>query len=193
MLGFLFRGKPSRGKEKRYDPARVIYAKALEQTRDPDCYTQGGVPDTFDGRFDLLVLHVFMVLNRLLDDGTQEDLSQKLFDSMFRDMDQTLREMGIGDMGIPKHMKKMMKAFNGRVHAYRDALSGPPDERSEKLEACLRRNLYGTLENPDTPAVRTMTSYVLANVQHLKEIDSESLKVGNFAYTKDDIFAESGV
>ena len=79
-----------------------VYSKALENTRKKSFYTEYGVPDTFDGRFDLLLLHIFLVFNRMLKESAvkAEDFNQALFDETFKDMDQTLREMGIGDMGV---------------------------------------------------------------------------------------------
>ncbi len=127
--------------------ARSIYAQMLTHVRQQDFYTQCGVPDSFDGRFDLLLLHAYLVQERMMADEAGEscdlvarDFNQALFDVTFFDMDQTLREMGIGDMGIPKHQKRMMKAFNGRMHIYAEVLD------AEDFKSALRKNLYGTVE-----------------------------------------------
>ncbi len=117
--------------------AEKLYSAALANVRQEIFYTKYGVPDTFDGRFDLLLLHIFIILQRTMNQDNYKELSQDLFDTMFKDMDQTLREMGIGDMGIPKHMKRMMQGFNGRMHAYHDALCSP-----DKLKEVIARNLY---------------------------------------------------
>lgn len=173
MFFHLFKQKrPSSGNVQ--DKARDFYARALGQVQKPFFYEKVGVPDTFDGRFDLLLLHIFVILHRLMGESDHKDLSQALFDVMFRDMDQTLREMGIGDMGVPKHMRKMMKAFNGRMHAYEMAidpkrLEGIKIEGIEQgsLADVLRRNLYGTLAEdklPDSVQMGLIERYVRDNL-----------------------------
>ena len=117
--------------------AKDLYASALENTRLEVFYREYSVPDSFDGRFDLLLLHIFIILRRIKGQDNYDELSQDLFNVMFKDMDQTLREMGIGDVGIPKHMKKMMLAFNGRMHAYQEAVSS-----AKALRGVVARNLY---------------------------------------------------
>ncbi len=118
------------------EEARDLYACALISTRKELFYSKYGVADSFDGRFDLLLLHIFIILRRAMGRDDYQKLSQAIFDIMFKDVDQTLRERGIGDVGIPKHMKKMMLAFNGRMHAYQDALE------SGDLKEAVARNLY---------------------------------------------------
>ena len=138
--------------------AEAAYAAMLEHIRKPAFYKDYGVPDTFDGRFELLVLHAFLVIERAGSEG--QEFAQALFDVLFADMDQTLREIGIGDMGVPKHMRRMMKAFNGRMHAYH---AGP-------LGTALGRNLYGTLPQGFIP-VEKMAAYVLECREALKSAE----------------------
>src|SRR6202042_1273633 len=95
------------------------YNICVAQARSPEFYSVLGVPDTVDGRFDLLVLHVALVMRKL---GPEADIKQQLFDLMFADMDQSLREMGVGDMSIGKRIKPMIAAFYGRAQAYERAL-----------------------------------------------------------------------
>ena len=122
-----------------------LYAAAVAQARAPGFYA-AGIPDTFDGRFDLLVLHVFLLVRRLRRDGRAgETLAQALFDATFDDMDRTLREMGVGDLGVPKRVKAMARAFYGRAAAYDAALDAPDDTR---LAAALGRNLLGDERAP---------------------------------------------
>lgn len=160
-------------------PARTIYAAVLDHIRQPIFYESGGVPDTLDGRFDLMLLHVFLVLNRLLN-GTAEDevLRQALFDVIFADMDQGLRESGIGDMGIPKHMRRMMKAFNGRMHAYKDAM------KSGDWTAALTRNLYGTRPDVEPEILSSMTEYIHENIKTVQEQSMEDLRRGVLRFKK---------
>lgn len=112
---------------------------ALAEARAPLWYTGFGVPDTFDGRFEMAVLALFMRLY------ARPDLAQPGFTAFFRQMELTLREMGVGDLSVPRHMKRMMSGFNGRVRSYWDATEA--QDRAALIDA-LRRNVYGTV--PDT-------------------------------------------
>ncbi|MGB1548449.1 MAG: ubiquinol-cytochrome C chaperone family protein, partial [Alphaproteobacteria bacterium] len=96
--------------------ARTLYTQIVAQARRKEFYTAGGVPDTLDGRFEMLALHAFLVLYRLkrLD---ADELAQALFDMMFADMDENLREIGVGDLSVDKRVKRMVSAFYGRVVA----------------------------------------------------------------------------
>lgn len=156
MFGVLFKQK-----NKIEGKAAHLYETAILNTRDIVFYKDYGVPDTFDGRFDLLLLHIYIQLNRIMDADDYDAVSQKLFDITFRDMDQTLREMGIGDMGITKHLKRMMKAFNGRVHAYQDAL-----EEKQDMNEVLKRNLYGTLDDISEKKVSKMAAFIKVNIEN---------------------------
>lgn len=122
---------------KDFDPATAkLYQACVTAARRPVFYTVYGVPDTVDGRFDLLLLHTTLVMLRLTDSAAK----QRLFDLMFADMERSLREMGVGDMGIGKKMKPMLAGFYGRGEAYQAALALTGDE---DLIAALTRNLYG--------------------------------------------------
>lgn len=155
--------------------ARRVYAAILEHIRQPVFYTDYGVPDTLDGRFDMMALHMFMVMDRALAEAPGgADFNQALFDVTFADMDQNLRESGIGDVGIPKHMRRMMKGFNGRLHAYNRSLA---DDAA--LEATLVRNVYGTLETPEFEKVKKMKAYVQASRDMLKARSFEDLMAGH--------------
>ncbi len=144
-------------------PARSLYKRVVAQARQPGFYRDCGVPDSVDGRFELIALHVFLVLRRLkADTGDGGKLGQALIDVMFQDMDQSLRELGAGDMGVGARVKHMAQGLFGRIAAYEDGLSGPP----EILEAALRRNLYGTVTaGPDQ--VRAMAAYLRAKAEAL--------------------------
>ncbi|MBL4803263.1 MAG: ubiquinol-cytochrome C chaperone family protein [Alphaproteobacteria bacterium] len=155
-----------------------VYAEALENTRKKEFYTEYGVPDTFDGRFDLLLLHIFMILNRMLKDSpvNAESFNQALFDETFKDMDQTLREMGIGDMGVPKHMRKMMKAFNGRMHGYQYAI------KENTLSFALKNNLYGTAPETDPAVILKMEQKVLEMEKVLQKQDVSDIMSGKINF-----------
>ena len=116
------------------DVAHALYLIAVAQARQPLFYAEHGVPDSVDGRFDLIVMHVFLLLRPLSklaeQDGDVElqaragNISQALFDTMFGDMDRSLREMGVSDIAVGKRVKHMAKAFYGRVAAYDEGLAG---------------------------------------------------------------------
>jgi cytochrome b pre-mRNA-processing protein 3 len=119
------------------DPAIAeLYRCCVAQARQPAFYETLGVPDTVDGRFDVLLLHVFLVMRSLKD---HPEATQSLFDLLFADMDRSLREMGVGDMSVGKKMKPMIMAFYGRTQAYEKALQ----EGSDALAIALQRNVYG--------------------------------------------------
>lgn len=161
--------------------AHQAYACILEHARQTEFYEKLGVPDTFDGRFDLMVLHAYLILHRMLEDGKQEaeTFNQALFDAIFADMDQTLREMGIGDMGVPKHMRKMMKGFNGRMHGYDEAL-----EQGTFAQA-LKRNLYGTALAPDDKKIAKMEAKALEMLAFLKTQSSADILSGHVRFEKE--------
>jgi cytochrome b pre-mRNA-processing protein 3 len=111
------------------DAARALYERAVAQARQPGFYTALGVPDSLDGRFDLVAVHVFLLLYRLKRErAAAAPLAQCLFDVMFDDMDESLRELGVGDLGVGWRVKAMAKALYGRLAAYEAGLAG--DDRS---------------------------------------------------------------
>jgi len=145
---------------RREQAARRLYAEVVAQSRHPDFYLRWGVPDTVDGRFDMVVLHAFLVMRRLgLADGKgsaeARALSQSLFDLMFADMDQNLREMGVSDLAVGNKIRKMVEAFYGRVAAYDAALGTVDDE----LAAALTRNIYREAP-PTAEAPKALAAYL---------------------------------
>ncbi len=151
MLARFFR--PSAQREAAYR----LYGRIVAAARRPEFFAVRGVPDTVDGRFELIALHASLVFRRLAADHPRaRDFSQELFDAMFADLDRALREMGAGDLGVGKHVKRMASGFYGRARAYERALNG-----AEALEPALRRNLYGTTE-PRTEDVAAKASWIRA-------------------------------
>ncbi len=146
--------------------ARRLYDHAVVAARTPGFYTDLAVPDTLDGRFELIALHVFTLIFRLKNETgayqkEADRLAQALFDVMFRDMDRSLREMGVGDLGVPRRVKTMMRAMNGRCHAYTQAI-GAGD-----LTSALRRNVYGTVESVDHAHVAHLAADVTTHITTL--------------------------
>lgn len=163
-------------------PAKALYKKCFIQARDPHFYEVLGVPDTLDGRFDLLLLHEFLVMNRLgvSENEGPDELSQALFDVSFIDIEQSLRAVGVGDMGIPKRMRKMMLAFNGRMHAYNDAVGGKASKK--KLRAAVERNIYPTLEKPLARQVDGVCAYITAQIAYLATQDETKIRKGKIRF-----------
>ncbi|HEY4133644.1 MAG TPA: ubiquinol-cytochrome C chaperone family protein [Alphaproteobacteria bacterium] len=120
------------------DAAAALYSRLVAQARQPGFYTVCAVPDTVQGRFEMIALHAFLVMRRLKTGGAAGRLSQDLFDLMFADMDRNLRELGTGDLAVGKRIKKLAKAFYGRVGAYEEGLDGS----AGTLESALARNAY---------------------------------------------------
>ncbi len=158
MFGLLKKKNPY--EQDAYD----VYERVMQHIREPELYTGFNIPDTFDGRYELLLVHAFMVIETLheKDEASASDFNQALFDRIFIQMKITLREIGVGDVGIPKHMQKMMKAFNGRMHSYADALD------ADTLQVVLLRNLYGTVEEPSSKDIDAFADYMKANVEALR-------------------------
>lgn len=161
-----------------------LYAQIVAQARQPRFYTEWGVADSVDGRFDLLLIHAFLVMRRLNAIGPQgQALGQSLFDVMFLDMDRALREMGVGDMSIGKHVKKMAEAFYGRVAMYEAGFLDPP-----MMEAAIRNNLYRGQDGQDG-AVTVLATYIRAQDEWLKNMTDKSLMAGRVAFKPVDDFS----
>ena len=150
-----------KGRTRRREAARRLYTVAVRQARDPTLYTAGGVADTLDGRFDLIVLHVVPLMRRLRQcDDEGRRLSQALFDVMFDDMDQSLREMGVGDLRVGKRVKQMARAFYGRAKAYDEAFDlAPGAERRRSIAEALERNVFNNAPPSGAPLL-ALAGYV---------------------------------
>jgi cytochrome b pre-mRNA-processing protein 3 len=160
--------------------ARLLYRSVVAQARQPTFYRDFGVPDTLDGRFDMVVLHAFLLLHRLKRDGEAHGpVGQALFDLMFADMDASLRELGVGDLSVGRKVKQMATGFYGRVTAYDEALS--PHAAPEVLDKALRRNLYGTVTVSDQH-VAAMAAYVRLQAAWLDGKPGKTLMAGEVEF-----------
>lgn len=160
--------------------AATLYRAIVVQARQPAFFVTYGVPDTLDGRFDLIALHMFLVLHRLKQDGRAAGLSQVVFDTMFEDMDRSLREMGVGDLGVGRRVRAMGEALYGRLAAYEAGL----DAGDTELSAALRRNLYGTVEEALLPASTLMAlcGYVRQAARGLAGQSLDALRTGKVTF-----------
>src|SRR5215831_19284072 len=153
----------------------TIYGMIVTQAREPRFYRELGVQDTVNGRFDLLLLHLWMVLKHLRGMLNGTELSQALFDRFCEDMDANLREMGIGDLAVPKKMQAFGEAFYGRAAAYDMALT----EGVEALAQALRKNvLDGT--RPDE--ARRLAAYVETAITELAACDDAALLAAQWTF-----------
>jgi cytochrome b pre-mRNA-processing protein 3 len=153
----------------------AIYGMIVTQAREPLFYRALGVPDTVNGRFDLLLLHLWLVLRRLQSAAAGATLSQALFDHFCNDMDDNLREMGVGDLTVPKRMQAFGEAFYGRTAAYDLALTGGP----EALAQALCKNI---LNGADIEKARLLAAYAEAVVAALAGLDETALASGAWKF-----------
>lgn len=132
---------PGLGRRNRYERGGfTLYGAAVAAARDPWLYETLRVPDTLDGRFDLVGVYVFLVIHRLTAEPEPGPaLAQAVFDAMFSDMDVNLREMGVSDFAISRRMRAMWEAFHGRATAYATALKA---DEALALETALARNVW---------------------------------------------------
>ena len=151
---------------------RDLHVRINAAARAPALYTALGVPDTVEGRFECLSLHVILVLRRLnrLPDPAGE-VAQDLVNAVFLQLDSSLRESGIGDFGVPKRMKKLGAAFYGRAAGYDAALdAADPDA----LARSLARNVLGVDDAADAAG---LARYVMASDRALASLDLDALVV----------------
>lgn len=130
------------GRSRRDDAAKKaafrLYESAIRQSRAPVFHSRLGVTDTIDGRFDVLVLHVFLILEAMKRDGARSAaLAKDFVTTVFDGFDDALREMGVSDFGMARRIKAMANAFYGRMEAYGEALDDPA-----LLERAVLRNVY---------------------------------------------------
>lgn len=122
-----------------------LYQDAAEQGRATPLYAVMGAPDTVDGRFELLTLHVILLVDRLKDAAPPAaDIRQSLFDAYVSNLDGALREMGVGDLAVGKRMRKLGEAFYGRAQAYDAAFAALPDRTL--LRDILARTVFAASE-----------------------------------------------
>ena len=160
---------PSRG------TIEAIYGMIVTQAREPLFYRDLGVPDTVNGRFDLLVLHLWMVLRRLKAAAGGAAFSQALFDRFCEDMDANLREMGVGDLTVPKRMQAFGEAFYGRAAAY-DLASA---DGAEPMAQALSRNI---LDGEQIENSRRLAFYTEIVNEFLAGLDDATLQRASWRF-----------
>jgi cytochrome b pre-mRNA-processing protein 3 len=161
----------------------ALYGAIVAQARSVAFYAEYRVPDTVEGRFDLVVLHLVLLLNRLdRRAGATRGLGQELFDAFCRDLDANLREMGVGDLAVPKRMQAFAEAFYGRQAAYLAAL-GAADQRV--FEKALARNIFPA---GDDAGAAQLARYARAAVIRLDAQDDSALGGGEVIFPSPEAF-----
>lgn len=168
------------GRERQANHAitEALYGEIVAAARQSVFYSHWNVPDTPLGRFEMLSLHMFLFQHRLHgEEGASRALAQVLIDEFFKDVDHSLRELGISDVGVPKRMKKLAKMFYGRTVAYADSL-----ERGDaaSLAAALARNV-----RPDAaewPQAQRLAGYAMQVEKELALQPSEAIRAGNLSF-----------
>lgn len=162
-------------RRERRETIERLYGAIVAQARLPIFYTRLAVPDTVEGRFDLIVLHVYLLFRRLAgEDAETQAIGQGIFDWFVEDMDGSLREMGTGDLVVPKRIRAMGEAFYGRAGSYDKALRAPDDTA---LAAALLRNVYDGDAAAGDAALK-LAHYVRSAVVTLAAQDAEAILRG---------------
>jgi cytochrome b pre-mRNA-processing protein 3 len=164
-------------KKKKHNQAIVErqYAALTSAARIPFFYTDLGVPDTVMGRYEMLSIVMILFFRRTAKSATSgQELAQEIVDAFFQDLDHSIRELGIGDQGVPKRMKKLAGMFYGRLETYARALdSGNTDE----LARSLARNIYP--ENQSAPDMGRLAVWMAEAERHLAAIPEDDIARGN--------------
>ncbi|NWH08482.1 MAG: ubiquinol-cytochrome C chaperone [Alphaproteobacteria bacterium] len=173
VLQSLFRASPLKTE------AAALYDAIGSQARHPGFYTTLSVPDTLDGRFELVVLHAAMVFHGIRRHGEAgRALAQTTCDLMFKSFDTALRELGVGDLSVPKRVKAMAGAYRGRMDVYEAAFRAEGDDA---LIEALGRNVFrGRLEDPRP--VTALSAYVRQTLQNLEALPLSAYETGNLSF-----------
>jgi cytochrome b pre-mRNA-processing protein 3 len=152
-----------------------LYGAIVAAARHVQFYEQMSVPDTIDGRFEMIVLHLFLVLDRLKGEGV-EDLRQRLTDEFFTEMDRSLRELGVSDVSVGKKVRRIAESYYGRVTAYGKALSAGP----KILEETISRNIYP--DGAPESSTAAMANYFVNAEKLLAIIPLEQILEGEWKF-----------
>lgn len=168
--------------------ASSLYGVIVAQARTPALYADIGVPDSVTGRFEMLLLHVALVARRLSSaDEAARSVGQGVFDLFCRDMDNSLRELGVSDLKVPKHMRRVGEAYYGRAAAYEPGLAS---RSVEALASAISRTVFPDDDRPE-PA-RAIAKYALAAADSLAAQAEIEIVQGHPRFPDANAFAPSG-
>ncbi len=179
----------------RDDSIAALYGVIVAQARQPAFYAHYGVPDTANGRLEMIILHAVLVLLRLqTEGGSSQRFGQLLFDHFCSDMDANLREMGVGDMAVPRKMKTIAEAFYGRKRAYQAAIAAPGlaalvaalvrNVRAVAADAPIDASSDAPSDAPSTcaPSMEPLALYMRAATRKLSEAEGVALLGGRVEF-----------
>ncbi len=159
----------------------ATYIALVDAARNPFFYTGLSVPDTLDGRFEMIVLHLFLLEHRLVmgadADAESRAFAQALSEHFIADMDRSIREIGVADTGVHRRIGAMGKAYHGRLQAYTASLA-----EDDALRAALARNVYGTVAEGEVAHLRRLAEYTRAMVQALAETPMHEVVRGMYRW-----------
>ncbi|MCF6293622.1 MAG: hypothetical protein L3J04_09535 [Robiginitomaculum sp.] len=167
ILSFLFAGRKRRKLGENY------FSLVRKASRNPDFFGKGKVPDDVDGRFEVLVLHAFLLMRSLRNSSPEVRLDQLVFDAMFRDLETAIRELGTSDTRVGKKIKAMATAYYGRVKVYHQALS---ENDIKSLQQALHRNIFG--EKTDSEKIKfskQLANWFIASEKSLSKQSPEQV------------------
>jgi cytochrome b pre-mRNA-processing protein 3 len=168
--------------------ASDAYIALVAAARNPFFFESLGVPDTLDGRFELIVLHMFLLQHRFIQasasangastDATKyEDFARELAEVFFADMDCSIREFGVADTGVKHRIKAMANAYHGRLQVYAAALGNESHVRT-----ALARNLYGTVAQGDVALLARSTHYMTQAINYFQAIPADTILENQFVW-----------
>lgn len=161
--------------------ARILYGSIVTQSRQESFYAAAGVPDTPEGRFEMLVLHLVLLLHRLARAcGDTRALRETITAGFVIDMDDNMREMTVGDLAVPRHVKRAVAVLHDRYALYGDALAAP---RDDALIEAIRARL-GALKGAEGLDAAGICAYLRRAAQGLDRQPDGSLLSGRLAWAE---------
>ena len=172
-------------RDPRQDSIHALYGAIVAQARAPVFYRGYGVPDTVTGRLEMIIIHAFLFSRRARNrTESMRRLGQCVFDRFCDDMDANLREMGVGDLAVPKHMQRIGEAFYGRASAYDAALATP---QNDALAQALTRNVFAEgLHYPES--AQRLAAYIEAADLQLARQEDKDLVQGRISFPNPETF-----
>lgn len=162
------------------------YTMIVNQSRNPIFYADIGVPDTMEGRFELILMHLFAVVNRLTRGADPDsDMALMITESFVTDMDHSLRELGVGDVSVGKKVKRLYKAFRGRLEAYDRAFNDRRDTEHEAVRSAISRNF--DLPADPANAQDRLCAYLVAAVEKLQNTATSDLLAHAIPFPEPDL------
>lgn len=169
--------------------AHLLYEELVPHARFFVFYQHLGVPDTPEGRFEILALHVGLTVRRLLAlDDESRAIGQALFDLMIADLDMNLRELGVGDLSVGKQVKRMAGLFYARLSVLNEVFD---QGRTEALAPMLRTNVFGSA-SPTDQSVAHLAEIVVTLEQALERQASADLKAGHITLPDEQVLIDLG-